>query len=96
MIKDRIRLPYPWIKIKNEMEELLYKLSLAEEEEDGGLFLFRLYLQSEEDLSYFSQEEREEIKSLLGILMEDTRRHTELIAEMIQEIKAVVEVDHES
>ncbi len=96
MIQDRIRLPYPWIKIKSELEELLYKLSLAEDEEDGELFLFRLYLQDDQDMSYFSPKEQEEIKGLLSLLIEDTRRHTELIGEMIQEIKNLMAVSHES
>lgn len=96
MIQDRIRLPYPWIKIKNELEELLYKLSLAEDEEDGELFLFRLYLQDDEDLNYFNPQEKEEIKGLLKLLIEDTRRHTELIGEMIGEIKILMEASHES
>ncbi len=94
MIKERIRLPYPWIKIKNEIDELLYKLSLAEDEEESELFLFQLYLQDEEDLSFFSPKEQEEIRGLLKLLIEDTRRHTELISVMAEEIKSLAEVGH--
>ncbi len=94
MIKERIRLPYPWIKIKNEIDELLYKLSLAEDEEESELFLFQLYLQNEEDLSFFNLKEQEEIRGLLKLLIEDTRRHTELISEMSEEIKRFAEVGH--
>lgn len=96
MIQDRIRLPYPWIKIKNELEELLYKLSLAEDEEDGKLFLARLYQQDYENLAYFNEKEQEEIRGLLTLLIEDTRRHKELIGEMIGEIKNLMEGSHES
>ena len=96
MIKERIRLPYPWIKIKSDIEELLYKLSLAEDEEESELFLFQLYLQNEEDLSFFTPKEREEIKGLLKVIIEDTRRHTGLIAEMAEEIKRLAEVSHET
>ena len=89
MLKERIRLPYPWIKIHNELEKLLYKLSVAEDEEESELFLFRLYIQDAEDLSYFTAEEQEMVRGLLTLLMEDTRRHTELIAEMSEEIKSI-------
>lgn len=96
MMKDRIRLHYPWIKIKNEVEELLYKLSVAEDEEESELFLFQLYIQDIEDLDFFTPKEREEIVGLLSMLIEDTRRHAGLIAEMTEEIKRLTagEADH--
>lgn len=95
ILNDRIRLSFPWIKIKNETDEILYKLSAAEDEEEAELFLFRLYMENEEDLLFFTPEEREEIQTLLKILSLDIRRHLEIIGKMIQEIKEMAEVPHE-
>lgn len=88
-LKDRIHLPYPWIKIKNESDELLYKLSIAEDEEEAELFLFRLYREGHEDLKLFNAKEKEEVCALLQMLLEDTERHKNLIAEMIGEIRGI-------
>ncbi len=95
ILNDRIRLSLPWIKIKNEIDEILYKLSIAEDEEEAELFLFRLYMENETDLAFFTQEERNEIQTLLKILSLDTSRHLEIIGKMIQEIKGMAEVPHE-
>ena len=95
MLQDRIRLSYPWIKIKSQNEELLCRLSLAEDQEESEMFLFRLYVENERDLDFFG-EERERIKGMLNFLIEDTRHHKDLIAEMMDEIRAVREVANES
>lgn len=96
ILNDRIRLSFPWIKIKNETDEILYKLSIAEDEEEAELFLFRLYMEKDEDLTLFTPEERNEIQTLLKIINLDTKRHLEIIGKMIQEIKDMAEVAHES
>ncbi len=96
MLQEKIRLPYPWIKIKNPTDELLYKLSMADDQEEAELFLFRLYAENEEDLNFFSPEDRERVQGFLRFLMTDTRRHQELMAEILEEIKGMAEVAHES
>jgi hypothetical protein len=92
MLEEKIRLSYPWIKIKNQIDELICRLTLAEDQEEAEMFLFRLYLESEEDLMYFEEEERERIKGFLKFLIIDTQRHKEMIGEMMDEIKAIGEV----
>ena len=89
ILNDRIRLTFPWIKIQNETDEILYKLSAAEDEEEAELFLFRLYMEKEDDLAFFTAAEKEEIQTLLKILSLDTKRHLEIIGKMIQEIKEI-------
>lgn len=96
ILKDRIRLTYPWIKIKNEIDEILYELSIAEDDEESQLFLLRLHMENREDMNFFTAEEKEEIKALLTILSMDAERHMELLEEMMKEIRENGEVDDES
>lgn len=94
--KERIRLTYPWIKIKNEIDEILYELSIAEDEEESQIYLLRLHLENREDLEFFTAEEKQQIKSLLQILSMDAARHRELLEEMMKEIRESGEVENES
>ena len=96
MLQEKIRLSYPWIKVKNPTEELLRKLSLADDQEEAQLFLFRLYAENEEDLNFFSSEDRERVQGFLRFLLADTRRHQELMHEILEEIKGMAEVACES
>ena len=96
MLQEKIRLPYPWIRVKNPTDELLYKLSIADDQEEAQLFLFRLYVENEEDLNYFSSEDRERVQGFLRFLIEDTRHHQDLITEILEEVKGMAEVAYES
>ena len=96
MLEEKIRLSYPWIKIKNQNDELRCRLALAEDQEEAEMFLFRLYVENEQDLEFFDIEDRERVRGFLRFLIEDTHRHKELIGEMIEALRSVEEVDDES
>lgn len=96
MLEEKIRLSYPWIKIKNQNDEWLCRLALAEDQEEAEMYLFRLYVENEQDLGFFDEEERERVRGFLRFLIEDTRHHKELIGEMMDVIRAAEEAEYES
>ncbi len=86
MWKDSVRNRYRWAGIENKMDELIYELSKAEEEEEVGLYLLHLHYDNEIDLNFFSKTEKGKIKKLLGILINDTMQHRERLALVIKEL----------
>jgi hypothetical protein len=95
MLQDKIRLPYPWIKAKTQIDKLLYRLALAEDQEEAQTFLLRLYVENHNDLEFFDPLERGRVEGFLRFLIEDTRRHKEILTAIMEEVKAMGEVMHE-
>ena len=88
MWRDKVTQRYHWAGIHDKFEELIFELTKAEEEEEVGLYLLRLHYDNEIDLDFFNLREKERIKKLLTILMDDTARHRELLLKAIAELKA--------
>lgn len=86
MWRDPVRKRYRWAAMQSQMDELIFELSKAEEEEEIGLYLLRLHYDNEVDLRFFTQREKDKIKKLLGILMNDTARHRELLTSVMREL----------
>ena len=95
ILSERIRLPYPWVKSKSQSRELLRRLSLVEDQEESELFLFGLYLDNKEDLQFFNDQEKERVKGYLRFLIEDSRRHKDILNQIMEEVRAVLEAEHE-
>ena len=91
MWRDSVKDRYWWIKVRNEMEELLWELSKAEDDEETDLYLLRLHFDNESDLNFFTETEKREIKRLLSILMTDTKKHRNLLIEISKELKGLGE-----
>ena len=86
-LKHEIEHPYPWMKTANPVEEFISKLSIAEDEEDSELYLFHLYLDSKKDFRIFNTDEEIKVRRLLSLLIEDTQKHTQMIVEVMEELK---------
>lgn len=86
MWKDNVERRYHWAKIRSQLDELLFELSKAEEEEEVGLYLLRLHLDNKIDLKFFTAAQRERVSALFSILINDTKRHQELLAGAIREL----------
>ena len=86
---DQIRERYWWLSMQNEIEELFYQLSKAEDEEEVGVYLLRLHFENEQDLRFFSAKERKKVKELLSNLIDDTIRHKDMLFELTEEIKSI-------
>ncbi len=87
MWKDRIGDRYPWAKITDRLDELIYELSKAEDEEEVELSMLKLHFDNKIDLQFFQPYEREEIKSRIAILIRDTRKHQKLLGLMVEKLK---------
>jgi hypothetical protein len=83
---DPVRKRYKWAQIEGRLEELIYELSKAEDEEEAGLYLLRLHYENGTDMVFFTVKEKRRIRKLLAILIEDTKRHRELIAGVVRKL----------
>lgn len=79
MWQDKVRERYWWAGIQNQIDELMYELSKAEEEEAAVLYLLGLYVDNAADLKFFDEKKREKIKGCLSVLMNHSARHRELL-----------------
>jgi len=87
MWKDKVKHRYRWAGIQDKFDELIFELTKAEEEEEAALYLLRLHVENEIDLSFFTEREKEKVKRLLRFLIKDTARHRDSIAKVIAELK---------
>ena len=87
MWKDPVESRYWWSKIQNQWDKLLHELGKAEEEEEVDLYLLRLHFDNKTDRELFTPAEEEEMLKLLSILMNDTIKHRELLAQVIVELE---------
>lgn len=78
---------YSAIREQAKIDDLLYRLYKAEGDEDSGIYLLGLHLDSGSDFDFFSEDEKEKIKGLLGLLVEDTSRHAILLGSAVRELK---------
>jgi len=87
MWKDKISDRYPWAKIKDHLDELIYELEKAADEEEVELSLLKLHLGNEIDMRFFTAREREKVKKLMAVLITDTDKHYVLLGEAVKELK---------
>ena len=86
MWNDKVQDRYWWHPIKGSMEEFLYELAKAEDEEEVGFYLLNLYLRGESDFKCFARSEEKKIKKILTLLINDTLKHRALLSEIVSEI----------
>jgi hypothetical protein len=82
----------PREKMETQMDELICKLSRADGEEEVSLYLLKLHFDNRIDLAFFSDGERRMIRDLLSELMEETKRHREFLAQMVEELETLRQV----
>ena len=68
------------------MDELIYELSKAEEEEAAIFYLMKLHFDNAVDLKFFSEKEGEKIKQLLSFLMHYSNKNRDLLTQAIKEL----------
>jgi len=59
-------------QLKSELARML-------QEEELGLYVLTMHYRNDGDLNYFPEADRRRIKSILDILIQDTKRHAELL-----------------
>lgn len=70
----------------DQCEEVSYQLFLAEEEESRSLFELLMLLSEKEKMRFFSASQTRELEKLMGILVEDTKRHTAMLTAAKEEL----------
>lgn len=89
MWNDEIKERYWWAEIQNQIQNLVWELSKAEDEEGVDLYLLRLHFDNEPDLKFFTEPEKNIIKQQLSVLISDTEKHLRLLNEMNEELKTL-------
>ncbi|HLD56050.1 MAG TPA: hypothetical protein VJA00_00365 [Candidatus Omnitrophota bacterium] len=59
-------------QLKSELARML-------QEEELDLYVLTMHYRNDGDLNYFPEADRRRIKSILDILIQDTKRHAELL-----------------
>ena len=89
MWKDRIETRYWWHEAKDAIDQLLYELAKAEDEEELSYYVLNLHQKNKDDFNCFSGEENKEIKRLLSVLVHQTDKHRKLLNEIMKELNAL-------
>ena len=60
------------------------KLAKLLQEEEVDLYVLTMHYQNDGDLNYFSEPDRQRVKDIFDILIEDTQRHAELLKKIVE------------
>ena len=61
-------------------DEFIKKIARSLQEEEVDVYVLTLYCRNSKDLEYFDLKSRERVKQIFNVLIEDTQRHAELLA----------------
>ena len=64
--------------------EFIKKIAHSLEEEETDIYTLSLYSMNSDDLNYFNEPDRERIKRIFKILMDDTKHHAELLKLIVE------------
>lgn len=64
--------------------DFIKKIAHSLQEEEIDVYVLNLYFRGSEDLNYFAEKDRERIKQIFNILIEDTKHHAELLKLIVE------------
>ena len=64
--------------------EFIKKIAHSLEEEETDVYTLSLYSMNGDDLKYFNEPDRERIKRIFTILLDDTKHHSELLKLIVE------------
>ena len=64
--------------------DFIRKIAKALEEEETDVYTLSLYSMNSDDLNYFSNADREKIRRIFKVLIEDTRHHADLLRLIVE------------
>ena len=59
--------------------DFLQRVSHALQEEEIDIYMMMLYCMDCEDMNYFEEKDREQVRKIFKVLTEDTKHHAELL-----------------
>lgn len=65
-------------------QQFIRKIAHCLEEEEVDVYTLTLYSLNANDMSYFNEKDREQVKRIFKVLMEDTKRHAELLKLIVE------------
>ena len=65
-------------------DDFIRKIAKSLQEEEEDIYVMMLYGMSSDDLNYFNEKDREQVKLIFKILMEDTKHHAELLKLIVE------------
>ena len=60
-------------------DDFLQKVAHSLQEEEIDIYVLALYSLNTDDLNYFDEADRERVKKIFKILMDDTKHHAEIL-----------------
>ncbi len=65
-------------------DDFIRKIAHCLEEEEVDVYTLTLYSLNSDDMNYFSEKDREQVKRIFKILMDDTKHHAELLKLIVE------------
>ncbi len=65
-------------------KEFLEKIAKSLEEEEIDIYTLSIYSLNNDDLNFFCESDREKVKRIFKVLMDDTRHHAELLKLIVE------------
>ena len=65
-------------------DDFIRKIAHALQEEEEDIYTMTLYGFNSDDMRYFNEKDREQVKRIFKILMEDTKHHAELLRLIVE------------
>ena len=65
-------------------DAFIRKIAHALQEEEEDIYTMTLYGFNSDDVNYFNEKDREQVKRIFKILMDDTKHHAELLRLIVE------------
>ena len=65
-------------------DSLIQKIARSLQEEEVDIYVLNLYYRDSEDIEYFDLKDRERVRHIFDTLIEDTKRHAEILKLIVQ------------
>lgn len=65
-------------------DDFIKKIAHSLEEEEVDIFTMTLYCMSSDDMNYFDEKGKEQVKGIFKVLMDDTKHHAELLKLIVE------------
>lgn len=65
-------------------DDFIRKIAHSLEEEEVDIYIMTLYSINSDDMNYFGEKDKEQVKRIFKILMEDTQHHAALLKLIVE------------
>lgn len=60
------------------------KIAQSLQEEEIDVYVMNLYYRNRDDINYFNEKDRQRVQEIFDVLIEDTKRHAELLQLIVE------------